>query len=69
MTGQALADAVISWACGKDARELEVQVTQGNVPAASLYRKLGFADTGRREPLLSNRDVQMCFLSRRLEPA
>ena len=44
-------------------------MTQGNVPAASLYRKLGFTDTGRREPLLSNRDVQMCFLSRRLKPA
>jgi ribosomal protein S18 acetylase RimI-like enzyme len=67
--GQALANAVISWARTKAARELEVQVTQGNVPATSLYCRLGFADTGRREPLLSNRDVQICFLSRRLEPA
>jgi len=67
--GQALANAVISWARTKAAQELEVQVTQGNVPATSLYCKLGFADTGRREPLLSHRDVQICFLSRRLEQA
>ncbi len=67
--GQALANAVISWACTKGAKVLEVQVTEGNVAAASLYRKLGFTDTGRREPLLSNPDVQMRFLSRRLGPA
>jgi len=67
--GQALANAVISWARDRAAQELEVQVTQGNVPAASLYSRLGFTDTGRREPLPSNRGVQMCFLIRRLEQA
>ena len=43
---------------------LEVQVTENNGPAIEFYRKLGFADTGRREPLLSNPTLQIHFLSR-----
>ena len=64
--GRALAKAVQSWACDKKARVLEVQVTENNGPASDFYRNLGFADTGRREPLLSNPTLQIRFLSRSL---
>ncbi len=64
--GRALANAVESWACDKGARMLEVQVTENNGPAIEFYRKLGFADIGRREPLLSNPTLQIRFFSRSL---
>jgi ribosomal protein S18 acetylase RimI-like enzyme len=61
-----LAQAVESWACEKDASTLEVQVTENNGPAIEFYRSLGFTDTGRREPLLSNPVLRIHFLSRSL---
>lgn len=61
---RAMANAVESWACEKGAKMLEVQVTENNGPAIEFYRKLGFADTGRREPLLSNPTLQIHFLNR-----
>ena len=67
--GQALANAVESWACDKGAAVLEVQVTENNDPAIAFYKGLGFADTGRREPLLSNPTLQIQFLSRSLKHA
>jgi ribosomal protein S18 acetylase RimI-like enzyme len=67
--GRALAHAVESWACDKGADILEVQVTENNGPAIEFYGRLGFADTGRREPLLSNPTLQIHFLSRSLRCA
>jgi len=67
--GRALANAVESWACDKGAEILEVQVTENNGPAIEFYKELGFADTGRREPLLSNQTLQIHFLSRSLHCA
>jgi len=64
--GRALAQAVQSWACDRGAATLEVQVTENNGPASEFYRSLGFADTGRREPLLSNPVLRIHFLSRPL---
>jgi len=64
--GRALAKAVESWARDKGAKMLEVQVTENNGPAIKFYGKLGFVDTGRREPLLSNPTLQIQFLSRLL---
>ncbi len=64
--GRALANAVESWARDKGAKILEVQVTENNDLAVEFYRKLGFTDTGRREPLLSNPTLQIRFLSRSL---
>jgi len=65
--GVALAEAVESWARDKRVGVLEVQVTQNNVAAIAFYEDLGFADTGRREPLLSNPALQIRFLSRPLK--
>lgn len=64
--GRTLASAVESWACDRGAKMLEVQVTENNGPAIEFYRKLGFADTGRREPLLSNPTLRIRFLNRPL---
>ena len=60
--GQTLAGAVKSWATTRNVRTLEVQVTEGNGPGIEFYKKLGFADTGRREPLRSNPSLQIRFL-------
>lgn len=62
--GRALVGAVEVWACDKGARRLEVQVTENNADALAFYETLGFADTGRREPLLSNPVLRIHFLSR-----
>jgi ribosomal protein S18 acetylase RimI-like enzyme len=62
--GRVLADAVVSWAQQKQVKGLEIEVTENNRPAATFYRSLGFVDTGRREPLLSNPTLQIHFLSR-----
>lgn len=67
--GRALAEAVESWAGDKDARVLEVQVTENNASAVAFYKELGFADSGRREPLLSNPTLQIQFLSRPVKGA
>jgi ribosomal protein S18 acetylase RimI-like enzyme len=64
--GRALARAVEDWACDKGARMLELQVTENNGPAIQFYESLGFVDTGRREPLLSNPALPIRFLSRPL---
>jgi len=60
--GRALAGAVKDWARERGARTLETQVTENNEPAVRFYAGLGFADTGRREPLLSNPALQIHFL-------
>lgn len=64
--GRALADAVETWARERDAKTLETQVTENNEPAIRFYVALGFGDTGRREPLLSNPALQIHFLRRLL---
>ena len=64
--GRALADAVKTWALEQNARTLETQVTENNDPAIHFYAALGFTDTGRREPLLSNPTLQVHFLSQLL---
>lgn len=64
--GQALAGAVQSWAATRDVSTLEVQVTENNIAGIEFYKKLGFADTGRREPLRSNPALRIQFLDRAL---
>jgi GNAT superfamily N-acetyltransferase len=51
--GRALAEAVADWARDSGADRLRLAVTdcEACAPAAGLYRKLGFAETGEREPL------------------
>ena len=51
--GQVLVEAVADWAreSGADRVRLAVTDCEASAPAAALYRKLGFAETGEREPL------------------
>jgi ribosomal protein S18 acetylase RimI-like enzyme len=65
-TGRALTDAVRAWALEREASVLETQVTENNDPAIRFYTGLGFADTGRREPLLSNPALEIRFLRQML---
>ena len=67
--GRALAEAVKRWAQTTGARTLETQVTENNEPAIRFYRMLGYVDTGRREPLCSNRSLQIHFLSQPTQAA
>ena len=62
----ALTTAVKDWTREKGIERLEVQVTENNEAGKSLYRHLGFKDTGRREPLASNPTLQIYFLTRKL---
>ena len=62
----ALTDTVKDWACEKGVERLELQVTENNEAAKNFYRHLGFTDTGRREPLVSNPQLQIYFLTLKL---
>jgi ribosomal protein S18 acetylase RimI-like enzyme len=62
----ALTDTVKDWACEKGVKQIELQVTENNEAAKSFYRHLGFTDTGRREPLVSNPQLQIYFLTLKL---
>ena len=61
-----LTDTVKDWACEKGVERLELQVTENNEAAKSFYQHLGFTDTGRREPLVSNPQLQIYFLALKL---
>jgi ribosomal protein S18 acetylase RimI-like enzyme len=54
--GRELAEALSAWARGCGARRLRLAVTDCDAsrPAASLYRALGFVETGEHEELASN---------------
>jgi ribosomal protein S18 acetylase RimI-like enzyme len=64
--GKALTNTVKDWACEKGVERLELQVTENNEAAKSFYKYLGFTDTGRREPLVSNPQLQIYFLELKL---
>ncbi len=51
--GRELLEAVAGWAQGSGADRLQLAVTdcEASTPAAAMYRKLGFVETGEREPL------------------
>jgi GNAT superfamily N-acetyltransferase len=52
--GAALLSAVEAWAVEDGAATLVLWVTRGNTAAGALYRRHGFAPTGRVKPLPSN---------------
>lgn len=66
--GQRLLEAVAGWAQDSGADRLRLSVTdcQASTPAATLYRKLGFLQTGEREPLEWNPSLITRVLSRSL---
>ena len=66
--GRELVEAVAAWARHCGARRLRLAVTDCDAsrPAASLYRGLGFVETGEREELASDPSlivlVMLCSL-------
>ena len=52
--GVRLIDEVLGWAGAAGARAVELWVTRGNDPAASLYRRIGFVPTEDYQPLPSD---------------
>jgi GNAT superfamily N-acetyltransferase len=57
--GRALLEGAIAWGRSRDLDRLELWVTEGNVAATGLYERAGFAATGRRDTLPSNRTLQI----------
>ena len=47
--GRALTAAVLLWARKRGFRRIALWVTEGNAPATSLYERMGFLPTGRRD--------------------
>jgi GNAT superfamily N-acetyltransferase len=64
--GEQLVEAVAGWAQASGAVRLRLAVTDcdASTPAVALYRKLGFVDTGEREPLRWNPSLITRILSR-----
>lgn len=56
--GKALMDAVMDWTIEHKARMIRLWVTETNARAISLYRNRGFRETGRRQPLRTNPQLQ-----------
>lgn len=57
-----LVDAVVEWAISRGATAARLWVTQGNVPAITLYERCGFVLTGESAPSPSNpslRELEM----------
>ena len=66
--GRNLVEAVEAWARQANAERLELAVTdcEASRPAAALYSKLGFVETGEREPLDWNPSLIARILDRAL---
>ncbi len=52
--GRRLVSAVLEWARASGAAEVQLWVTRGNTAAETLYRTMGFAETGDHQPLPSD---------------
>jgi ribosomal protein S18 acetylase RimI-like enzyme len=63
--GAGLVEAVAGWAAQNGATRLRTSVTLGNDPAARLYERTGFRDTGLREPL-GHSNAEVAVLERLL---
>jgi GNAT superfamily N-acetyltransferase len=61
--GRLLSQAVIDWATRSDADRLELWMVDGNPGAALLYESLGFARTGRTQPLPSDPSLREELMS------
>lgn len=48
--GRRLVEAVLEWAAAGGARSVGLWVVRGNAPAESLYRSMGFVETGDHVP-------------------
>jgi GNAT superfamily N-acetyltransferase len=64
--GEALIDAVVSWARDNEAASVHLWVNETIKHARLLYERCGFAPTGERQPLPSNPDLIELGMARTL---
>ena len=63
---RALLDRAVAWATDHGATELHLTVTNNNDIARALYDSLGFAETGRREPLREGSPLEQVYMRKHL---
>jgi ribosomal protein S18 acetylase RimI-like enzyme len=66
--GERLIEVVMEWGRARGARTMEFAVTETNDAAIALYRRVGFAPTGRRRTLESNPHLVGMFMAKSLHP-
>jgi ribosomal protein S18 acetylase RimI-like enzyme len=64
--GYGLVDAICSWARDRGAAHIELSVTVGNDGATRLYQRMGFEDTGEREPLRAGSPLRLMKMRAKL---
>jgi ribosomal protein S18 acetylase RimI-like enzyme len=64
--GEKLLAAAADWSAQRGADQLVLDVTETNEPAMRLYKRAGFSETGRSEPLRSNPGLLTLRMSRLL---
>ena len=62
--GRALLDAAIGRAVARGVPNVQLTVTEGNTGAYEMYRRAGFVETGRREPLREGSELQTLWMAR-----
>jgi [ribosomal protein S18]-alanine N-acetyltransferase len=63
-TGRALLEAVMAWAAGQGARRMGLEVRATNAAALMLYRRLGFAEEGRRKKYYADPEEDALVMGR-----
>lgn len=64
----ALLDAVVTWARGRNASRMLLEVHEANAPARTFYRRRGFLETGKARPYVldpSANELEMSLELRR----
>jgi len=62
--GRELMNSVTRWAEARHAIRISLGVAEKNLAVQGFYKKLGYADTGRRVPLPSNETLQVVVMVR-----
>ncbi|HEY3260035.1 MAG TPA: GNAT family N-acetyltransferase [Pseudonocardiaceae bacterium] len=65
--GERLIEAIVAWGRGRGAHVMEFAVTETNDVAIALYRRMGFAPTGRRRALASDPRLVGMFMAKGLD--
>lgn len=64
-----IVEFALSWMRSRQARIVELAVTEGNEPAIALYTSAGFVDTGRRQPVRPGSTLREIVMRRSLPDA
>jgi ribosomal protein S18 acetylase RimI-like enzyme len=64
--GRALSEVVVAWALERGFTDITLWVTEGNKAAITLYERLGFTLTGRRDRLPHHESLAILEMERSL---